>query len=406
MNRFAQVFFALTVCLCSVTGQTRYLNEIFSGVNIREGVQYGSNINNVGQPVTLLMDYFQPASDTMARRPVIVFVHGGAFVTGSRTESKVREFCTRFSRRGYITSSIDYRLGVSNPFSRSDFIQAGYRAMQDAKAAVRYFRRQDVADSLRVDTTRIFLGGFSAGAFSALNAACLDASELTPEIDTTLLGNIEGNSGNPGHSSRVLALMNCWGGLLDTLVVDPGDIPMISVHGTSDPVVPYTSGISIFAGIYLYGSSTITARLRSLGIRTYLIPMPGVGHGFPSDSVQNSFWTDTTIVSTALFFYPFVGPTAVALAANQQPGNFILEQNYPNPFNPVTNFQFSIVNRQLTILKVYDVLGREVAALVNEVKQPGTYKVRWDASGRASGVYFYRLQTGSLVDVKELILLR
>ena len=52
---------------------------------------------------------------------------------------------------------------------------------------------------------------------------------------------------------------------------------------------------------------------------------------------------------------------------------FSLDQNYPNPFNPVTNFQFSIVNRQLTILKVYDVLGREVATLVNEVKQPGTY---------------------------------
>ncbi len=88
------------------------------------------------------------------------------------------------------------------------------------------------------------------------------------------------------------------------------------------------------------------------------------------------------------------------------PQAFTLSQNYPNPFNPVTNIQFSIVNSQLTILKVYDMLGREVATLVNEVKQPGTYGVQFDGSNLASGIYFYRLQAGSFVDVKKLILLR
>jgi hypothetical protein len=88
------------------------------------------------------------------------------------------------------------------------------------------------------------------------------------------------------------------------------------------------------------------------------------------------------------------------------PGGFALEENYPNPFNPVTTFQFSIGNRQLTILKVYDVLGQEVATLVNEVKQPGTYAVQWDASGVASGVYFYQLQSGEFLSTKKLILIR
>ncbi|MDP2208243.1 MAG: T9SS type A sorting domain-containing protein [Bacteroidota bacterium] len=83
---------------------------------------------------------------------------------------------------------------------------------------------------------------------------------------------------------------------------------------------------------------------------------------------------------------------------NDNPDNFILEQNYPNPFNPSTNFKFSIARRsggiatsQLTTLKVYDVLGREVATLLNEVMQPGEYSVKWDAEGVPSGVYFYRL---------------
>jgi hypothetical protein len=83
-----------------------------------------------------------------------------------------------------------------------------------------------------------------------------------------------------------------------------------------------------------------------------------------------------------------------------------LSQNYPNPFNPSTNIQFSIVRRQLTIVKVFDVLGREVATLVNEVKEPGTYTVQFNASSLASGVYFYRLQAGDFVQTKKLVLLK
>jgi hypothetical protein len=90
----------------------------------------------------------------------------------------------------------------------------------------------------------------------------------------------------------------------------------------------------------------------------------------------------------------------------QLPTNFALEQNFPNPFNPVTNFQFSIVNRQLTILKVYDLLGREIATLVNEEKQPGTHTVQWDASNVASGVYLYQLKAGAYTETRKLLLLK
>jgi hypothetical protein len=88
------------------------------------------------------------------------------------------------------------------------------------------------------------------------------------------------------------------------------------------------------------------------------------------------------------------------------PGLFLLHQNFPNPFNPTTTIQFTIVTRQSTIVKVFDVLGREVATLVNEVKEPGTYTVQWDASGRPSGVYFYRLQAGTFAATRKLLLLR
>jgi hypothetical protein len=83
-----------------------------------------------------------------------------------------------------------------------------------------------------------------------------------------------------------------------------------------------------------------------------------------------------------------------------------LSQNYPNPFNPTTKIQLTIANRQLTIVKVYDVLGRDVATLVNEVRQPGTYTVEFDASNLASGMYSYRLQAGDFVSTKRMLVLK
>jgi hypothetical protein len=88
------------------------------------------------------------------------------------------------------------------------------------------------------------------------------------------------------------------------------------------------------------------------------------------------------------------------------PNSFALEQNYPNPFNPSTNITFSVGTYSYTSLQVYDLLGREVATLVNEKKPAGTYTMRWNASGFPSGVYFYRLRIGSLTETKKLVLLR
>lgn len=82
---------------------------------------------------------------------------------------------------------------------------------------------------------------------------------------------------------------------------------------------------------------------------------------------------------------------------------FELSQNYPNPFNPRTEVRFRVQDAGFTCLKVYDVLGREIATLVEEAKQPGEYTVKWDASSFASGMYFYRLEAGSFVETKKLV---
>ena len=91
------------------------------------------------------------------------------------------------------------------------------------------------------------------------------------------------------------------------------------------------------------------------------------------------------------------------------PKNFALLQNYPNPFNPTTMIEYQIPNvgtQNFVSLRVYDVLGREVATLMNEQKPAGTYTVQFDGSSLSSGVYFYRLQSGTYCETKKLILMK
>jgi hypothetical protein len=89
------------------------------------------------------------------------------------------------------------------------------------------------------------------------------------------------------------------------------------------------------------------------------------------------------------------------------PTSINLNQNYPNPFNPTTNIVYEVQKQEFVELKVFDVLGREVTTLANEMKHPGTYIVTWDASGVASGVYCYRLEAGgNTITTRKMVLLR
>lgn len=110
----------------------------------------------------------------------------------------------------------------------------------------------------------------------------------------------------------------------------------------------------------------------------------------------NDYLQDTTTI-TSVF------------ARREIPDGFLLEQNYPNPFNPVTTITFSIPNagtENIASLRIYDVLGREVATLVNKILPAGIHTIRFDASHLNSGVYFYQLKTGNYSDIKKMQYIR
>ena len=111
-------------------------------------------------------------------------------------------------------------------------------------------------------------------------------------------------------------------------------------------------------------------------------------------------------LSPYLRVYNPTGVIGVSNISELIPSEYQLFQNYPNPFNPVTKINFAIQKQGLVTLKVYDMLGREVAALVNEFKQAGYYSIDFNASGLSSGIYFYRLQANDFRDIKKMVLIK
>jgi hypothetical protein len=98
-------------------------------------------------------------------------------------------------------------------------------------------------------------------------------------------------------------------------------------------------------------------------------------------------------------------PTSISGNAGVLNG-YKLAQNYPNPFNPATTISYTIPKSGLVSLKVFDIAGKEVATLVNEVKNAGSYNFKFNAANLSSGVYFYRLQAGEFVETKKMFLLK
>jgi hypothetical protein len=102
----------------------------------------------------------------------------------------------------------------------------------------------------------------------------------------------------------------------------------------------------------------------------------------------------------------YIVATPTGISNNEIPVGFRLEQNYPNPFNPSTTIEFSLPSKGNVTLKIYNVHGQEVAALINGEYSAGIHSINWNASGFASGVYFYSLQSGSFSETKKLILIK
>jgi predicted esterase len=264
-------------------GTVRYQSEIFSGYHLQSNIQYGQAITAEGATIKLMLDVYTGVNDTTQNRPLVMFIHGGGFQNGDKVSNYGKRVCSGLAKRGYVVASINYRLSPGLLIIDSTkYFEALYRAIQDGKAAVRFFRKH--ALTYGVDTTQIFVIGSSAGAKVALHMAYLDQIEVPSFINTTKLGTLEGSSGNPGYSSNVKGVINCWGAIWDLKWIQPKDAPVYCVHGIYDIIVPYDSSYS-YKG-FKYGSLNIFNRANELGIPSGLRLFQNTGHTLDNNSAK------------------------------------------------------------------------------------------------------------------------
>jgi dienelactone hydrolase len=231
----------------------RYRDQVFTDVTVTSGLTYGEAPDSQGNPVTLKLDVYQPTGDTQTNRPALVWVHGGGFSGGDKTNPLPVDVATTFAKLGYVVVSINYRLlgsgCVSNPGQPSCTL-AALEAKHDAQAAVRWLRAN--AATYNVDTSRIGIGGESAGGITA-----------------TLVGLYSedvGSSGNPGFPSTVKGFVSISGGLPGGVFASSGDAWGLFFHGTADNVVPSS------------WSDQTAAAMLAAGVPAWLQHQEGAGH--------------------------------------------------------------------------------------------------------------------------------
>jgi pimeloyl-ACP methyl ester carboxylesterase len=265
--------YILAGCLLLVTlpaypqmsSPTRYKDEVFPDISVGKNLSYSPHAKTSAHR----FDWYEPIGDTGdSRRPLIIWMHGGAFQLGSKSMDGMRIWGSFFARRGYVCAAINYRLGKTDfRFDIDGLMRNCYVAVHDARLAIAYFKAN--AARLRIDTSRIILAGNSAGGMIALQTAYSSDAELLQ-----LIGNPD--SARASHAIEpgdVAAVINFWGGIFKVDWLRNARVPIVSVHGRLDNIVPYDH-----IGSALYGSAAIHRLADSLNIPNRLKIYEGYSH--------------------------------------------------------------------------------------------------------------------------------
>lgn len=358
------------------SAQVRFLDPVFADVTKSANIMYDSNISvNImygqvpGIPIAplyvhkLFCDVYQPVGDTMSMRPLVILASTGSYLpalankqaTGNKNDSSIVELARQFAKRGYVVAAIDYRLGW-NPLTTDQksateqLLKATYRAMQDVRNAVRFFRVN--AGTYKVDTSRIVLGGQGTGGYisyavgTVSNRADIESNMKfqrdfgVPMVNMDTLGDWTGVggttspvvfnlSGDPSVSSNLHMVFN-WGGAMgDTAWMKPSSLPVVSLQNTKDALAPYYTGnvlVPVTGKTVIpnaSGAGHVIPRANAMGVNNKLNSIgyndavsaralavtPGVNNLFgfdgisPLDNAPWEFWNRTLIQNTPAIPY-------------------------------------------------------------------------------------------------------
>ncbi len=241
----------------SINVSARFLASEFA-VEVESDIVYATGAvrsPTVGE-IDLLLDVYRPADANLPPlRPGFILIHGGGFAVGTKTNATMVAFGNAYAQRGYVAASINYRLVGDDPPTEdltsnpSDPVSvAAAAARVDAARAVEWMRAN--AASYRIDPDRIAVGGYSAGAITALGLAYRD-----PGVD----------------GADVQVVLSLSGGLYGSeSIIDADEAPLVMIHGTADPTVPFSL------------AEAIETQALSVGLIHEFYPLAGVGHGTPA----------------------------------------------------------------------------------------------------------------------------
>ncbi len=292
------LLFALLLLCSALCSAQQWLDKKYT-YDSTLNVIYGTALNFNGSSDTLRMDIYNPLCDDpshRSRKPLLVWIHGGSFLAGDKSDASITNLCKQFARRGYVTASINYRLGFVSDHAAwncnypnysclfasdsAEWIRALYRGIQDGKGAVRYLVNRN--NQYRIDTNSVFVAGESAGSCIALGIGLLDTvierwpqtfslanapppnpntyncsynlpeTFPNPSIPRPDLGGIDGNLEPSNINYTIKAIGNNFGALASNLLTYHSakrrrpDI--YSFHQPCDLIVPIDSG-NVYAGL-------------------------------------------------------------------------------------------------------------------------------------------------------------
>lgn len=286
----AFVFLILTACESeqfNYQNPNRYIQAIFDSVKVTNNINYKTARSIEGTPTELFFDFYEPYGDSITKRPLVILIHGGGFIQGHR--GWMNPLALLLPKYGYACANISYRLydGEKFPLSNEDFTESLMIARDDLISAINFFvTHASGIDPYKTDVDNILLAGASAGAITALHAVPL------------YIQNAEFDGLMPGPHKNIRGILSFAGAIMDTSWITPEYPAVFSVHGTDDPIVPFSEGyikiFNIISPMHAYGSEKINQILSDKGKLTYLIPDEGAGHD--NFLYKSELWLDSAIL--------------------------------------------------------------------------------------------------------------
>lgn len=256
-------------------------------------VATGISANLLRPDLPLEMDLYLPKNDTLQLRPLLVLLHAGAFIAGDKSDELVSTLADEFARKGFVTASVNYRLGYPFiPGRYANLERAMYKALQDVRAALRYLSHH--RHTYQIDPHYVYLAGNSAGSILALKTALMDETNAWPSAleGTGLLrpglGCLDCSGNSLEGPFTIKGVINMWGALDNIELINRQQpIPVLSIHGDKDPVVPYghdypfshvSRRVSAYFSKKLHGSASIHQHAIALGLDHSLYTFEGLAH--------------------------------------------------------------------------------------------------------------------------------